>query len=1744
MKRSKFTRVLAFVLCTVMIMGMLPVLTFAEDDFSLTIASTKVSALAPGVQEQEVVAYDANGDRIVYYAITANVATNSDVQVKANYHDNDNTGNWGKATVIEQANAATEKRGYNVVATTNAAYYNVSTGQPTGAFFMEGVNINGNAMGDQKPFFAILKDGTAMIGQQGTFSQYADQVQEAVGGWTMLVWDGKIVNNGTSKYPRSTVGVKANGDVVLMVADGNQKPYSAGLTYREQAEVMLNLGCVAAVELDGGGSATYAAKLEGTDELVIRNSCCDGTVRSVSNTLMVISTAVPDGTFDHANLATDYVFYAPYSSVKVNATGADKSGYPAEIPENVQWTVSDSSFGTVSADGVFTSNGKLGTVTVSMTVEGAVVGSTDISVVNATSIAFAANEKMIPYGKPSDFTVTALYNGADMYTSPDAYNFVCTAGSMNGFIYTAPEEGAGETATVTATYKYDDSVASDSIAVTFGKGSDILFDFEGGEEDAKYWGDYFDLVEATENGLYDNGYTNIYQSAGATSGNMVEKGIHEDVFLATKENGKVYSGDYSLAYTVDYRYSTAHANWQYAYLYYWGDPITLLDTEKGIAGTRLGMWMYIPEEAVGSCARFAYTFKDANGNLSTAYLYFTYMYVEKGFSKLTSEKIPEAGWAYVYVDMKQISDTYVSTSYYKTEDGTLTRAEASNYAPAFIQFIVSSSATGAEKVTFYIDDITLDYSDAVDDRDMPIISDPLILEDQSSFDIDGRTLNYNTITVTASAAEDTSRGTNYTGLNEATAQVYIDGHKVATKFAAGKISATGIKLPNGTHDITFEIADKQGNYTKLTRQIVIAAESDVPTVTLQGVPVGVKADGLLYTGGQYNMLLNTDKVEGVDSVNFKLWLNSASEWALEEMIVLDGFKVEYVLDENSCTADITVTRVNSDATGEATLVTIPVYAWSWNEELGLCDASTQWNTNGCAPQVTVSYKVKYGNVEYTEEYNVDVPGFSNVRVDAGTELNSSIANLKKTIGEWHYHTAVAVDDVANTCVSNGHTGRTACSVCNSILTWGTTYATGHTYELTDGVLACHCGEKFNGEKDGATYIDGVAYVNGWYNDTYYFVNGKKVTGPYVIDKKAYVFGEDGVYQPDGLFTGFIDTAEGTMYFFTNTDYTEDFVYISGAPYFFEDGYLRNGEYIINGEKCLFQDGKFVSCSTADLYLAGWAGPECQFIHYKDGRFLFLGKGGMFYHQSNSTVPWANEKHQIKSVFISKDITEICRFAFAHSYYITEIEIEEGSVLEAIRYSAFHYVNKIKTFELPETVKVLEWRAFGYWTSLRSIRLPDNIQSIHKDAFDHHNAALVLQVAEGTYGQEYAEQYGFNTELREKQPVLLGSGNTGDLSWTLYDTGVLTISGNGVMPDYHYNKYNANAAPWASYRNQITKVVIGAGVQNIGAYAFYQCTALTEVEFADDSALTSINEGAFGYTSALKTITLPASLKTICKNGFYFSGLETVAVAEGSVLATIEGTAFRNCTSLVSVYLPDSVKSMGYQVFYLCGEQVVLSVAENSYAHRYANNNGYTVETRVALPKVEYSGTCGTDLTWELYDNGVLYINGNGVMPDYHYNKYNANAAPWAAYRSQIYKVVIGAGVQNIGTYAFYQCTNLATVEFATGSVLTTINEGAFGYTSALKTITLPASLQTIKKNGFYFSGLETVAVAEGSALATIEATAFRNCTSLVSVYLPDSVATIGYAIFYQCGDQVVVSVAANSYAYRYANNNGYAYVVR
>jgi exopolysaccharide biosynthesis protein len=80
------------------------------------------------------------------------------------------------------------------------------------------------------------------------------------GSW--LIRDGRVVMGGwdewvgvtTNQDPRTAIGVKDNGNVVLVTVDGRQPGYSTGMTGRELGEYLLGLGVVDAAMLDGGAS--------------------------------------------------------------------------------------------------------------------------------------------------------------------------------------------------------------------------------------------------------------------------------------------------------------------------------------------------------------------------------------------------------------------------------------------------------------------------------------------------------------------------------------------------------------------------------------------------------------------------------------------------------------------------------------------------------------------------------------------------------------------------------------------------------------------------------------------------------------------------------------------------------------------------------------------------------------------------------------------------------------------------------------------------------------------------------------------------------------------------------------------------------------------------------------------------------------------------------------------------------------------------------------------------------------------------------------------------------------------------------------------------------------------------------------------------------------------------------------------------------------------------------------------------
>ena len=422
--------------------------------------------------------------------------------------------------------------------------------------------------------------------------------------------------------------------------------------------------------------------------------------------------------------------------------------------------------------------------------------------------------------------------------------------------------------------------------------------------------------------------------------------------------------------------------------------------------------------------------------------------------------------------------------------------------------------------------------------------------------------------------------------------------------------------------------------------------------------------------------------------------------------------------------------------------------------------------------------------------------------------------------------------------------------------------------------------------------------------------------------------------------------------------------------------------------------------------------------------------------------------------------------------------------------------------------------------------------------------------------------GLAGAMRPQRVAAQNSGTTGPLNWN-YDAGTktLSITGSGDMPDFAIFMNQ----PWGAFREQIETVTIGAGVTSVGKNAFLGCTALTAVTLP--SSVTTIGTFAFVSCKALTGITIPSGVKMIKESAFFScTALTSVTLPEG--LQTIGASAFLGC-SLTNVTLPNSVTTMGEAAFHNCVSltNVTLSDKLTTIEERVFNgcsqlknvtipNSVTTIgngafaqctalkdvnvfwDTPLTIPADAFSGidvnkvklyvpagkkgaykaadvwkgfdvqeipggTLSTGLHWQyIPSTKTLSITGSGDMPDFaiFINQ------PWGAYRGEIEKVTIGAGVKSVGKNAFASCEKLTAVTLP--SSVTTIGVYAFSNCKALTGITIPSGVKTIKESAFYgCTALTSVTLPEG--LTTIEEGVFTDCDALASIELPASLQTIG-----------------------------------
>ena len=116
---------------------------------------------------------------------------------------------------------------------------------------------------------------------------------QAYGCGSWIVRDGKVVIGTkdqwvgvlTNNDPRTAVGIKKDGKVVLMTVDGRQPGYSAGMTGKGLGEFLVGYGVVDAAMLDGGASTEMIV-----DGKIVNRPSFKGQERPLAGGLLVIKT--------------------------------------------------------------------------------------------------------------------------------------------------------------------------------------------------------------------------------------------------------------------------------------------------------------------------------------------------------------------------------------------------------------------------------------------------------------------------------------------------------------------------------------------------------------------------------------------------------------------------------------------------------------------------------------------------------------------------------------------------------------------------------------------------------------------------------------------------------------------------------------------------------------------------------------------------------------------------------------------------------------------------------------------------------------------------------------------------------------------------------------------------------------------------------------------------------------------------------------------------------------------------------------------------------------------------------------------------------------------------------------------------------------------------------------------------------------------------------------------------------------
>ena len=465
-----------------------------------------------------------------------------------------------------------------------------------------------------------------------------------------------------------------------------------------------------------------------------------------------------------------------------------------------------------------------------------------------------------------------------------------------------------------------------------------------------------------------------------------------------------------------------------------------------------------------------------------------------------------------------------------------------------------------------------------------------------------------------------------------------------------------------------------------------------------------------------------------------------------------------------------------------------------------------------------------------------------------------------------------------------------------------------------------------------------------------------------------------------------------------------------------------------------------------------------------------------------------------TIIIPDGITHITAGCFLNCTGITHVELNNVATMAE---AAFAGCTSLPDITIPRKVTILRKNLFNGCTGLKDVIYSQNLGEIEEGVFTKCTSLVTLtpdnkkkinNTLQITPACKAIQDSAFIDCKSFKYVNVLGGASS-----KLATVGASAFSGCTSLEGATTDGTSSTELKFPSgvivIRDKtfekctsLKAVQFEGDVTSIGKSVFQNCTSLERVILKPK--VTQIGESAFsGCSSLLKLPETSAGksaitqLEKIDRSTFQnCTALTVVNISEATKLKTIDANAFIGCKNMTKFIMPASgqVSSIGANAFQNCSSLAVVntsaSATKTSFPTSIVNIGSYA-----------FSGTALADVTLTKPKGATDY--------------------------------------NVLGDSVFASCPNLTTVNF-TNSNLTLLPKNAFSGDKALKTVKLPATLETVGDSAF--SNCENLSTINNSTKGTaqlpnnvksINAYAFSNCFNIAKFVIPAATDNIDLSAF-------------------------------